>query len=144
MPPAVIAVLVVAGVVAWTVFLVFVLSRLTGWATLARHYATDAEPAGERLTWEGARLKSWGFYNSCLVVILSERGLYLATFRPFRIGHRPLLIPWSNVHHVRDGTILGQEGSFLEVDAGSRRIALLLDRDTWHKGARFREAAGAG
>jgi hypothetical protein len=131
--------LVLLGVAGFYLGLMWLLSRAFGWSTLARHYATDREPPGDRRSWEGIRLGRIGFYNGCLVIVSSDQGLYLRVFRPFAFGHRPLLIPWDRIHHLREGRILGQDATFLEVEAGEDRVALLLDPPTWRAGERYRE-----
>ena len=37
-------------------------------------------------------------YNNCVKVHLSEDGLDVRLWRLFSFGHRPLLIPWSELH----------------------------------------------
>lgn len=138
MPSALVPVLVLLGVVGFYVGLIWLLSRAFGWSALARHYATDREPEGDRRSWEGIRLGRIGFYNGCVVIVSAAAGLYLRVFRPFAFGHRPLLIPWDRLHHLRDGKILGQDATFLEVEAGDRRIPLLVDPAVWKAGERFR------
>lgn len=139
MPTPLVAVLAALSVVVFYFALIWVLSRLTGWATLAREYTVDKEPEGDRRSWEGIRLRRFGYYNSCVVMVLSPGGLYLRVFRPFAFGHRPLLIPWERIHHVKDGKIVGQAATFLEIEARDARVALVLDRAAWEAGEAHRK-----
>jgi hypothetical protein len=39
----------------------------------------------------------FGSYSNCVNFGADETGLYMAVFRPFRFGHAPLFIPWSEI-----------------------------------------------
>lgn len=87
---------VLAGVGIWIGIGLFV-ARVGGWATLATVYEYSGEFRGESLRFQSARMR-WGTnYGSCLTVGANPRGLYLAVFFIFRIGHPPLLIPWPDI-----------------------------------------------
>ncbi len=45
---------------------------------------------------QSARI-GWASYNGVLTVGADRGGLYLRPLLPFRIGHAPLYIPWSDV-----------------------------------------------
>lgn len=78
----------------------FFLSWLGGWRGLAQHYRLDRGggfPCKHLVSGD----MGWVEYRSCLTVGGDERGLYLATLLPFRLGHPPLCIPWSDIHDRR-------------------------------------------
>jgi hypothetical protein len=88
--------LVLAGLGVWIGTVVFV-SRIGGWAALATVYGYSGELTGKYLRFQSGRLR-WGInYGNCLTVGVSPRGLYLAVLFFFRIGHPPLLIPWTDI-----------------------------------------------
>ena len=45
-------------------------------------------------------------YGSCLTVVVSPVGLYLRVLPLFRVGHPPLLIPWADLHGLREKKFL--------------------------------------
>jgi hypothetical protein len=84
------------------------LGHLGGWQELHARYAyDDAMPA------DAWRMKSgkmgWVNYNNVLTVAPMKSGLALATFILFKIGHPPILIPWSDIKKVEmaKGWIMG-------------------------------------
>jgi hypothetical protein len=74
----------------------FLLSRVSGWPSLAARYRVNAEPSGERLLWSSASVGGVSF-RSCLNMCLSPAGLYMVPSLPFRMFMPALLIPWSDV-----------------------------------------------
>jgi len=74
----------------------FFIALLGGWSRLAAHYRFQAEFTGKKWRFQSARFRLTG-YNNCLTIGSNYYGLYLAMFLPFRIGHPPLLIPWSDI-----------------------------------------------
>ena len=73
------------------------ISNLSGWTRLARHYRTDAPFDGVRFRFQSAGLRFGTNYNGFLTVGVNRMGLYLAVWLLFRIGHPPLFIPWRDV-----------------------------------------------
>jgi hypothetical protein len=139
MSPASIALAVFLGIVVFYWVLMSVLAFATGWKKLAKSYGTDAAPPrGERSTWESIRLRAFGNYNACLVMVFSSMGLYLVPFLPFRAGHRALLIPWSRIRHVKDERVMGTECTRLEVATDGKPIRMLMAKKTWDLGERYR------
>lgn len=95
----------------------FVMAAGSGWRALALHYRQRGPFGGElpgsnfrwirratrcsgevEFRWLQAGRLRWGAnYGRCLVVGCGPSGLRLAVLVPFRIGHPPLVIPWSDV-----------------------------------------------
>lgn len=92
------------------------LSWSGGWSAVARRYRTAGPPAGTRLRLQSARF-GWVDYNGCLTIVVAPDGLYVAALPIFRIGHPPLLIPWSalSVLAVKEGRWFGR--AKLAIDA---------------------------
>jgi hypothetical protein len=88
--------LVLIFIFCWIAISILV-SNLSGWARLARHYRTDAAFEGVRFHFQSARLRLGKNYGGCLTMGVNRRGLYLAVWLLFRIGHPPLFIPWCDV-----------------------------------------------
>jgi hypothetical protein len=79
------------------------LSWQSGWRALARRYRAAKQRCGTRFPMQSGRVGAVN-YRRCLTVGVSDAGLYLAVLFYLRIGHPPLLIPWSDltVVAVRD------------------------------------------
>ena len=74
----------------------YLLSKMSGWQTLAEKYAARGLYSGETQSWQSGRM---GFcsYRNCLTVGVNHQGLYLAVMPIFALGATPLLIPWHAV-----------------------------------------------
>ncbi len=82
-------------------FVLWLLSVIGDWRKLARHYATSSPAEGEIHRMQSAAVGDVN-YASCLTIVLSPYGLRLAVWPMFRIGHPPLLVPWSEFRDVRE------------------------------------------
>ena len=74
-----------------------VLGIVSGWAILSRRFRFTGTFCGQSWPFRSARMRFQVHYGNCLSMGADESGLYLAVFPIFRIGHPPLLIPWSEV-----------------------------------------------
>ena len=70
---------------------------ISGWTRLSETYRHEGTFSGK--TWRSrSGAMRWGMgYSNILTVGANEKGLYLAVFVPFRIGHPSLFVPWSDV-----------------------------------------------
>jgi hypothetical protein len=93
-----------AFVLLWC-FVCLLLSFVSGWRRLALSYATDQPPHGTPFPWQSGNV---GFvqYRNCLNIYVAEDGLYLSVVWLFRLGHKPLLVPWSAINDVQEKQIL--------------------------------------
>ncbi|CAN0499304.1 unnamed protein product, partial [Discosporangium mesarthrocarpum] len=80
---------------------VYLISRVGGWAELAKRFGSDAPEKGELFTWCSARLRVLCSYSNCLRVSLSDTGIHIRTLIFFKFGHRPLFIPWAAVRGLQ-------------------------------------------
>ena len=99
MNPAIATVLVLGIPVLFVLFwvgIVTLLSRVGGWARLARHYRTFESFGGEPIRFQFGYL---GFvrYKGTLTFGAEAKGLYIATLVLFRPGHPPLVVPWGQL-----------------------------------------------
>jgi len=80
-------------------FISFLLSRLSGWSTLA-----DAYPAGEVMTpnvryrWQSALMNANTKYNGALTIVADGRAVHFSMLPLFKVGHAPLSVPWEDIH----------------------------------------------
>jgi len=75
----------------------YVLGVISGWEVLSKRFRFKGMFYGETWLFRSGRMRFYVYYGNCLSVGADESGLYLAVFPIFRIGHAPLLIPWSEV-----------------------------------------------
>ncbi len=69
----------------------------SGWRALAVHYRQQRAFEGESRWLQAGRFRWGANYGRSLVVGCGPAGLRLAVLAPFRVGHPPLVIPWSDV-----------------------------------------------
>ncbi len=77
-------------------FVIWLISRISGWSKLALHYRSDTTFLGPRWRFQYIMV-GWAGYNGVMTVGADSYGLYLVPLAPFRIGHAPLLIPWGDI-----------------------------------------------
>src|SRR5262245_49948596 len=85
--------------------IVLLLSFIGGWRRLAEKYATDKEPKGKAFRYQQGMVGVTS-YKGTLHVHVAPEGLYLSVPIFFRVGHPPLLIPWSAIHSQELASIL--------------------------------------
>jgi hypothetical protein len=85
-----------AGFAAMWAFVSALLSWLSGWRDMSRHYRCSSQPEGS--VWYMQCGSIGGVtYKNCLTIASTANGLYLALFPLFAVASPPLLIPWSHV-----------------------------------------------
>jgi hypothetical protein len=97
-----IPVIVVGFVVAFSAiwcFVCWLISIIGGWRRLAQHYRTSDTPNGPGLFARFLRL-GISSYRRTVTVHITPAGLHLAVMPLFRLGHPPLMIPWSAVRNA--------------------------------------------
>ena len=106
-------------------FVIWVVSRVGGWASLARSFAASSEPQGIRYTWRSMRISPAANYNGCLNIVLSPGGIYMVPSKIFSFGHEPLLLPWDCVEQVREQRFFGRRLCVSLSPKGKRMILML-------------------
>ncbi len=112
----------------WWCFVVFVLARVGGWHSMAQRYAAGSRPSGG-VTY---RFRNGGFsafgsgYRNCLNVTITRDGLYVVPMGPFRVGHTPVLLPWSCVGGIEEKGFLGFRALEVRCGVGKRTFRLYL------------------
>lgn len=74
----------------------FLLAATGGWQTIATHYPVDGAVPDAVKRFQSAEFGFVG-YNSVLKLGANQRGLYVAAILPFRAGHTPFFVPWTDV-----------------------------------------------
>lgn len=101
----------------------FIISRISGWTSLAEIYRYTDPFNGSRWRFQSAGMRWMMSYNNCLTIGLNERGLYLSIFFIFRFGHPPIFIPWNDI------SITNKKGLFFKyIEFRFRRFPFLFLR----------------
>jgi hypothetical protein len=83
----------------------FIISRVGGWSLLAKVYLAQGSNTldGESWRFQSIQMRWATNYGNCVTVRAIPLGLGFSVLFLFRIGHPPLLIPWSDitVHRVK-------------------------------------------
>ena len=80
------------------------IARLGGWTTLSALYRFQGSFLGTCWRFQSAQMRWLLGYNNCLTIGANPQGLYLSMLFLFRVGHPPLLIPWTDISiHSRAG-----------------------------------------
>lgn len=95
--------------IAWWFICLKLLSKSSGWESLAHKYAFKGKFSGKKL-----RCQS---YRRGIHVGANEYGLYLAVLFVFRPFHKPLLIPWQDTYlqKTKKGFVEGYKITFPSV-----------------------------
>jgi hypothetical protein len=91
----IVPIFIVAFSALWS-FVSVLLSILSGWMLLSKYYKTTKND--EIQTWKNSTaFISFINYKYCLTFGVDNIGLYLAVFPLFKIGHKKLYIPWTDI-----------------------------------------------
>jgi len=82
------------ALVALLCLIFWLMSLLSGWQELAKRFHHRGKFRGECNRFKEARLDN---YRLILDMGINEDGLYLVPTFPFRLFHKPLLIPWIEI-----------------------------------------------
>lgn len=80
--------------------IVWLISRMSGWARLARQYPATGPVAGHVFRWCSAQLRMFSRYSFSLVVTVSESGIHLQPIVFFKFGHDPIFLPWESIDRL--------------------------------------------
>ena len=100
----------------------FALSRIGKWHSLARRFRAAEKPNGKAFAFKSGQIGVVS-YGNCLNVTLAKEGLHLSVFFPFRIGHPPLLLPWTEVSRVEKKKTLWWE--YVVVTIGDPEVGMI-------------------
>lgn len=100
--------IIIGALVAFLLFwslVVTLVSRLSGWQRLATDYEAVDEPSGTTFGWQSLRFGSFSNYSRVINITPSSEGLHLQPILMYRMGHKPLLIPWDAIEFKQVETI---------------------------------------
>ena len=73
------------------------ISVFGGWQALSRVYRADSAFNDQKLWLKSVGIRRWTNYNNCITLGVNKYELYVSVLPIFRIGHPPLLIPWTDI-----------------------------------------------
>jgi hypothetical protein len=85
--------------IAWWILVLFILSK-RGWQEFSERYNAFGNFSGTRAGIVSTRIKKIQ-YNGSIVLRYDSQGIYLLPLLIFRLFHKPIFIPWSEVKAVR-------------------------------------------
>jgi len=118
----------------WAFFIFFILmwcsislilSYISGWQELAKHYKTTQPSPNNMSYMKTGRIGITRFRNALNIGTTSD-ALYLSVFPFFRLGHPPLLIPWSAITRVEQVSRWFWLTDYYRLQVGSPRITTLM------------------
>ncbi|WP_035601585.1 hypothetical protein [Haloferula sp. BvORR071] len=107
-------------------FVVWIISILGGWARLGRDYTARNKPLGPDFSMLSLQIAPMTGYNNCLQVTFCAQGIYMVPFLIFRVGHPPLLIPWSKVGPIQTRNFLWMRTDFFPIEVAGKSLKLYL------------------
>jgi hypothetical protein len=102
-------VLLFAGFAVFWVFIVRRVARTSGWRDLATSYRATAPFHGRRRYLQSGSVGGVS-HGGTLILGADADGLYMSVLAPFRFGHQPLYIPWSDVTVRREKRVFSRLG----------------------------------
>ncbi len=85
----------------------FALSIWSGWWQLTNWYRGVLSRVEEKWRFESASMRRMAAYAGYLKFSVGREGLGISILFPFRVGHPPLLIPWSDITtHASESRII--------------------------------------
>jgi len=78
------------------VLICHLLSATGGWRGLATEYTESLPFSGEKWRMQSVRI-GWVGYNGCVTIGANLTAIFLSVWFPFRLGHPPLVIPYSDI-----------------------------------------------
>jgi ankyrin repeat protein len=103
-------------------------ARTTGWTRIAARHAAPSSLDGTRFARQDADVGTIGFIRvrNVMRAAALDTGLYLAMPAVARLGHKPLLVPWTEMRVVKKTDILGR--AIVRLSVGSPQLGTITLR----------------
>ncbi|MBT9290283.1 hypothetical protein [Prosthecodimorpha staleyi] len=98
------------------------LAAIGGWGRVAERYRARAPVSGRRFSMQSGQMGLVNYRNTLTITVTPE-GLHIAILPLFRIGHPPLLIPWTAMRNGRRKRLFWWQ--LVAFDIGEPRLATL-------------------
>lgn len=79
------------------ILMCFTLSLWGGWSLLTDRYRGTLSKTEAKWRFESASMRRMAAYPGCLKFSVGREGLGISILFLFRVGHPPLLIPWTDI-----------------------------------------------
>jgi hypothetical protein len=94
----------------------WILAKRSGWAKLASAYPAPRSLDGAHWSFQSARFGRRASYRGTIHVSADSLGMHLSMFLPFRFGHPPVFVPWTELTGRQDRqSLLGVVVEFIEL-----------------------------
>ncbi|MCP5537419.1 MAG: hypothetical protein H7A51_14450 [Akkermansiaceae bacterium] len=103
-------------------FVCWMISVLGGWGRMAARFPRTLAPTGQRFDMQSGSV-GLANYNNCLTIHVSGAGIDFAVWPIFRMGHKPVFIPWQELNHPRVKQFLWYK--YVRIDVGSPKLATI-------------------
>jgi hypothetical protein len=136
--PLLVAVLAMVGFAAFWGGISRLIAAVSGWQLLGQFYRLTMPFNGRQWRFRSGRMRWATNYNGCLTLGANARGLDLAVMWPFRLGHPPLFIPWSEVQTSVLGGLASSDAEwrFRRAPGVRLRVSQRLARELLQAGGR--------
>ena len=107
----------------------FLFSLISGWKSLATQFQTQNKPAGRHFSMQSASL-GVVHYKGAINIGATPEGLYMSVMVFFRLGHPPLLVPWSEVGPITYSKTRWRETWTIPIVVpGARSVELIVTNE---------------
>ncbi|WP_420645611.1 hypothetical protein [Candidatus Leptofilum sp.] len=89
----------------WSI-IVFLISRLGGWGSMAESYTHHEPHAAECFPLQSAILRLSSSYRNVVKICADEEGVYFSVMFLFRPGHPPFFVPWGEISGIKKNYFL--------------------------------------
>jgi hypothetical protein len=86
--------------------IVFFISRLSGWSSMAETYTYHEPHAAQCYSGQSAILRLTSSYKGVLKICADDQGLYFSVMFLFRPGHSPFFVPWGEISGTKKNYFL--------------------------------------
>ncbi|MEM7067715.1 MAG: hypothetical protein AAF478_02430 [Pseudomonadota bacterium] len=105
---------------------VWMVSRIGGWAKLASIHPANAPVQGDVYRWRSARIRLFSSYRSSLTITVNNEGIHMQPLIFFRFGHEPIFIPWQAVSKLERTTLWPLASAKMEIRMASGEKPMTL------------------
>lgn len=104
------------------IFVVWLISHLSGWQKLAKRYPATLPPQGRHM---GGQTLAIGYsrYRNTMEMVANPTGIWMQPMWLFRAGHKPVFIPWGEFNNPQPTTWRWQ--NLMHYDVGLPKVATI-------------------
>ena len=120
--------------------IIFLISRLSGWASLASHYGTSQDLPKTHLKCRRILLRRIRFfpaqYGNIVTVSVDDEALYLSLIKIFGFGHEPLRVPFADVKAEKNTGLFKRSAYLTFARENGITVIMSMNNLLWIEGER--------